>query len=72
MADEGQQEQAVRDDVGGVGQAVALDAGGVGVRGIGPPVVAVGGEIVRPPALRGLRAATRVVGSAASAIARPG
>ena len=34
------------DDVGGVGQAVALDVGGVGVRGIGPPVVAVGGEIV--------------------------
>lgn len=72
MADEGQQELAVGDDVGGVGQAVALDVGG-GVRGIGPPVVAVGGEIVASAgAAGGARAATRVVGSAARATAAAG
>lgn len=39
MADEGQQELAVGDDVGGVGQAVALDVGGGGGAsvGSGPP-----------------------------------
>ena len=59
MADEGQQELAVGDDVGGVGQAVALDVGGVGVRGIGPPVVAVGGEIVASAGAAGGRGRRR-------------